>query len=75
MQPKTDVIMDGRDIGTCVLPDAQVKIYLTASVATQRQSADMMELTAKGTPVQIWKRSRKILKTAITGICTGRRRR
>lgn len=25
-----DVIMDGRDIGTCVLPDAQVKIYLTA---------------------------------------------
>lgn len=27
----TDVIMDGRDIGTCVLPDAQVKIYLTAS--------------------------------------------
>ena len=27
----TDVIMDGRDIGTCVLPDATVKIYLTAS--------------------------------------------
>lgn len=26
-----DVIMDGRDIGTCVLPDAQTKIYLTAS--------------------------------------------
>lgn len=26
----TDVIMDGRDIGTCVLPDADVKIYLTA---------------------------------------------
>ena len=26
-----DVIMDGRDIGTCVLPDAEVKIYLTAS--------------------------------------------
>ena len=29
-----DVIMDGRDIGTCVLPDADVKIYLTASVET-----------------------------------------
>ena len=29
---KADVIMDGRDIGTCVLPNAQVKIYLTASV-------------------------------------------
>ena len=28
---KTDCIMDGRDIGTCVLPNAQVKIYLTAS--------------------------------------------
>ena len=31
----TDVIMDGRDIGTCVLPNAQVKVYLTASVATR----------------------------------------
>ncbi|MDE6972991.1 MAG: (d)CMP kinase [Lachnospiraceae bacterium] len=28
----SDVVMDGRDIGTCVLPDADVKIYLTASV-------------------------------------------
>jgi len=28
---KTDVIMDGRDIGTTVLPDAFAKIYLTAS--------------------------------------------
>jgi cytidylate kinase len=31
----TDVIMDGRDIGTCVLPHATVKIYLTASVHTR----------------------------------------
>lgn len=45
---KTDVIMDGRDIGTCVLPDAQVKIYLTASVAT-RAKRRYDELTAKGT--------------------------
>ncbi len=30
-----DVIMDGRDIGTCVLPDADVKVYLTASVKTR----------------------------------------
>ena len=29
---KENVIMDGRDIGTCVLPDAPAKIYLTASV-------------------------------------------
>ena len=26
-----DVVMDGRDIGTCVLPEADVKIFLTAS--------------------------------------------
>ena len=32
---KEDVVMDGRDIGTVVLPDAQVKIYLTASVKTR----------------------------------------
>lgn len=44
---KTDVIMDGRDIGTCVLPNAQVKIYLTASVETRaRRRYD--ELTIKG---------------------------
>ena len=29
---RENVIMDGRDIGTCVLPDAPAKIYLTASV-------------------------------------------
>lgn len=43
----TDVIMDGRDIGTCVLPDAQVKIYLTASVAT-RADRRYKELVEKG---------------------------
>lgn len=42
-----DVIMDGRDIGTCVLPDADVKIFLTASVDTRaRRRYD--ELKAKG---------------------------
>lgn len=45
---KSDVIMDGRDIGTCVLPNAQVKIYLTASSAT-RAKRRYDELTAKGT--------------------------
>lgn len=43
----TDVIMDGRDIGTCVLPNAQVKVYLTASVAT-RAKRRYDELLAKG---------------------------
>ena len=31
----SDVIMDGRDIGTCVLPQADVKVYLTASVSVR----------------------------------------
>lgn len=42
-----DCIMDGRDIGTCVLPHADVKIFLTASSAVRaRRRYD--ELTAKG---------------------------
>lgn len=42
-----DVIMDGRDIGTCVLPDADVKVFLTASVET-RAKRRYDELMAKG---------------------------
>lgn len=41
------VVMDGRDIGTCVLPDANVKVYLTAS-AKVRAKRRYDELTAKG---------------------------
>ncbi|MDY4741778.1 MAG: (d)CMP kinase, partial [Lachnospira sp.] len=44
---KTDVIMDGRDIGTTVLPDAFVKIYLTAS-SDARAARRYEELKAKG---------------------------
>ena len=43
----SDVIMDGRDIGTCVLPDADVKIYLTASTHT-RAKRRYDELCEKG---------------------------
>lgn len=43
----TDVIMDGRDIGTTVLPDAFVKIYLTASTQA-RAKRRFDELTQKG---------------------------
>ena len=39
--------MDGRDIGTCVLPDAQVKIYLTADVSA-RAKRRYKELQKKG---------------------------
>ena len=42
-----DVIMDGRDIGTNILPDADVKIYLTASVDT-RAKRRFDELKEKG---------------------------
>ncbi len=42
-----DVIMDGRDIGTCVLPDAEVKVYLTASPCT-RAKRRFDELQEKG---------------------------
>ena len=43
------VIMDGRDIGTVVLPDADVKIYLTAAPET-RAKRRMLELEQRGTP-------------------------
>ena len=42
-----DVIMDGRDIGTNILPNAQVKIYLTASIEV-RAKRRYNELIAKG---------------------------
>lgn len=42
-----NVIMDGRDIGTCVLPHADVKVYLTASVET-RSKRRYQELQEKG---------------------------
>ena len=43
------VVMDGRDIGTVVLPDAEVKIFLTAS-AQARAHRRMLELERRGTP-------------------------
>lgn len=47
-----NVIMDGRDIGTCVLPNADVKIFLTASVET-RAKRRYDELMAKGVPCNL----------------------
>ena len=44
---RADVIMDGRDIGTCVLPQADVKVYLTASVSV-RAKRRYQELLEKG---------------------------
>ena len=50
----TDVVMDGRDIGTVVLPDADVKVYLTASVET-RAKRRFLELQEKGEPADLAK--------------------
>lgn len=46
------VVMDGRDIGTVVLPQAELKIYLTASVEA-RAKRRYLELTEKGIPCKI----------------------
>lgn len=47
---KQSVIMDGRDIGTYVLPNAEIKIYLTADVE-ERAKRRKAELEAKGQEV------------------------
>ena len=49
MAKKYNVIMDGRDIGTVVLPDAAVKIFLTAS-SEARARRRWLELEQRGTP-------------------------
>ena len=52
---KVPVVMDGRDIGTVVLPDAELKIYLTANVRTRamRRYQELLEKQGEGeaTPV------------------------
>lgn len=47
MAQSKNVIMDGRDIGTCVLPDADLKIYLTAS-AKERARRRHLEQQQRG---------------------------
>lgn len=49
MAKKQDVLMDGRDIGTVVLPDATVKIFLTAAPEV-RAMRRCRELEQRGTP-------------------------
>lgn len=48
---ENSVIMDGRDIGTVILPDAEVKIFLTASIEA-RAKRRYLELTQKGQDVR-----------------------
>ena len=47
MAQENHVIMDGRDIGTVVLPEAELKIFLTAS-AQARARRRLLELESKG---------------------------
>ncbi|WP_461815814.1 (d)CMP kinase [Faecalimonas sp.] len=56
---KENVVMDGRDIGTNVLPNAETKIYLTASVET-RAKRRFLELQEKGIPCVLEKIAKDI---------------
>lgn len=56
-----NVVMDGRDIGTCVIPDADVKIYLTAS-SKVRAKRRFDELCAKGISCDIEQIEADIIK-------------
>jgi len=56
-----DVVMDGRDIGTCVLPKADVKVYLTASAGV-RAKRRFEELKAKGVPCDLGQIEADIIK-------------
>ena len=53
------MIVDGRDIGTCVFPDTRFKFYLTADVA-ERAKRRFLELREKGTPVDLAQLEREI---------------
>ena len=59
MAERYNVIMDGRDIGTVVLPNAQVKVFLTAS-AEERARRRCREMEQKGTPVDYEQTLREI---------------
>ncbi|MEI7024573.1 (d)CMP kinase [Paenibacillus sp. y28] len=52
MARQKGVVMDGRDIGTHVLPDAEVKVFLTASVQ-ERASRRYQELQSKNQTVSL----------------------
>ena len=63
------IVMDGRDIGTVVFPDAEIKIFMTASVDI-RAKRRFDELKAKG-EVLILRRLERILLQGILLMRTG----
>lgn len=58
---KNNIVMDGRDIGTVVLPQAQIKIYLTAT-PQERANRRYQEMLAKGEQVNYEDVLRDIIK-------------
>lgn len=58
---KPGVVIDGRDIGTVIVPDADVKIYVTAT-AQERARRRILELRERGDPVDEQKVLEDILK-------------
>ena len=69
---KNNVVMDGRDIGTVVLPNADVKIFLTASdeVRAKRRMAELQEkgekVTLEEVLQQIYKRDKQDIERKIS---------
>lgn len=53
---KKDVIMDGRDIGTVIMPDANLKIYLVASIKerAKRRTKELKELNENTSYIKVW---------------------
>ena len=58
---EADVLMDGRDIGTCVLPDADIKIYLSAD-SLERAKRRYKELKEKGVECDLSEIERDIIE-------------
>ena len=71
MAAQHNVIMDGRDIGTCVLPNAQLKNFPDSKRRGTCKNAGMMSWWQKENSV-IWQRLKKISVSVITVTCTVR---
>ena len=56
---KGNVVMDGRDVGTCIFPNADVKVFLTAS-SIERARRRYIELVAKGEKIDITELQKEI---------------
>ncbi|HCC00873.1 MAG TPA: (d)CMP kinase [Ruminococcaceae bacterium] len=74
----SNIVMDGRDIGTIVLPDAELKIFLTAS-AEDRAGRRFAELTQKGLEItypevlrEVKERDQRDTTRAVSPLCAAK---